>query len=146
MNEDIQNIGRFNYLWTIFIGKNREIAKITKRIYNKNGYDEENINGDFIITIGNKAIILTKYRNGRREPIIVRKWQTDKKIQKDEDFTYNFIKRIEKEKSPAKIQNFIDNAGYRWKYFVAKDFLGRNEFIDVYKPKNGNLIYTIQIK
>ncbi|HDH31567.1 MAG TPA: hypothetical protein ENH26_02215, partial [Candidatus Wolfebacteria bacterium] len=60
MNEDIQNIGRFNYLWTIFIGKNREIAKITKRIYNKNGYDEENINGDFIITIGNKAIILTK--------------------------------------------------------------------------------------
>lgn len=137
MNEDVQNIGRFNYLWTIINGKNREIVKITERIYNENGYDEKSIDGDFIITIGKRAVILTKYRNGRREPIIVRKWQ---KAQNDEfiDFVSGLGNLAN---SSFKAETFIDNAGYKWTYCVDE-----NQWITVHEPNNGKLIYEIQIK
>ncbi len=134
MLENIQDIGRFNYLWTIVTGKNRQIDKIIKQTYSKDKYSKKTIFGDFIITIGKKAVILTKLRNGRRETIIVRKWQVDQKIQKEEDSNYNFVKYIEKTKPIVKTKNFIDSTGYKWKYFINKDFLGKNEFIDVYKP------------
>ena len=137
MNEDIQNIGLFNYLWIIITGKNREIAEIKKRNYNDDKYIEEVIGGDFIITIGKKAIILTKYRNGRREPVIVRKWQ---KTQND-NFV-DFVSGLGKlSNSTFRADTFIDNAGYKWTYCIDD-----NQWITVHEPDNGKIIYEIKIK
>lgn len=138
MDEDVQNIGFLNYLWTIITGKNREVIEITEREYKSDKYSEKTVEGDFVITIGKKVVILTKYRNGRREPVIVRKWQ---KTQND-----NFVNVIggldRLSNSSFKADTFIDNAGYKWVYFVD----GNNQWITVNEPDNGKLIYEIQIK
>lgn len=137
MEEDIQNIGRFNYLWTIFTGKNRQVEKIERRVYSRDGYTDKAINGDFILTIGKRAIILTIYRNNRREPVIVRKW---KKIQ-NSSIGKVMTTLGQLTNSSTKVETFIDSAGYRWEYYTDD-----KQWIVVYEPNNGELSYEIQIQ
>ena len=91
IKKDIENIGLINYPWTIITGRNREVYYLTK--------GKEQIHGKFILTIGKKAVILTDHINGRREPIIVRKW---KRIEKSTVFLYT--------------EKFKDSKGWEWIY------------------------------
>lgn len=129
MKTDIQkslyNIGKIGYLLTILFGENREIKKVTKEILNKNKEVKQiEILGDFIITIGKKSVILTKYQNGRREPIIVKPW-----VRGEPFFEGN-----------KKTVPYVDVESYNW--FHVFDHVG--EFITFFKERekeDDNLIF-----
>lgn len=77
MLKNLQNIGLLNYSLTILFGKTRNLLHIVK--YNQTnehkGKELDFIYGDFIVTMGKKAIILTNQIEGkRREPYVVKKW------------------------------------------------------------------------
>jgi len=61
-----KSLGGLRYTLTIMRGRNRQITKVIQHIN-----DEESvIDGDFVLTIGKKAVILTR----NREPVIVKRW------------------------------------------------------------------------
>lgn len=137
MDKNIQNIGKFNYLLTSLIGKNRKVRYIKTK---DNG--EHKIDGDFIITIGKKHVILTDYQNGRRVPIIVKKW---KETKEDVDRFMDTMRQtgnLDKEPN-IKTKIFIDSDGLKWEYNFSN--LSRNEWIMVYET-NGNELYNIVLK
>ena len=60
--KSIYNIGKLAYPRTILTGKNYQVKKITKEIVDKNKNARQIlIHGDFIITIGKKNVILTRF-------------------------------------------------------------------------------------
>lgn len=125
IKKNIQNIGKLNYLLAIATGKNKEIRSITRK-------NKENIVGDFIITIAKNVVILTNHQNGRREPIIVKKW---KEIESEPD-TFFAVK------THIKTREFLDSDGCRWEYNFSA--LTRDEWIAVYE-KNGEELYNISL-
>lgn len=125
IKENVQDIGKLNYLLAILTGKNKKIRRIE-------GKNEEEIVGDFIITLAKKAVILTKYQNGRREPVIVKKW---KEIKGNSNIFFTI-------KPNFKTKEFLDSDGLKWEYnFPA---LTRDEWIMVYE-KNGEELYNISL-
>ena len=125
IKENVQDIGKLNYLLAILIGKNKKIRSIK-------GKNEEEIVGDFIITIAKKAVILTKYQNGRREPVIVKKW---KEIKDNSNIFFTI-------KPNFKTKEFLDNDGLKWEYSFST--LTRDEWIMVYE-KNGEELYNMSL-
>lgn len=71
-HNSVSNIGSIRYLSTIFLGNNRQVIKILDVA------SGEYIYGDYIISIGKKAVILTEERDGRRVPLIVKNWNKQK--------------------------------------------------------------------
>ena len=117
LEKDLENIGLFKYTWTIITGKNREVSHISK--------NRERILGEFIITIGNRAVIITNQINGRRTPIIVRRW---KKID-ESDFMLHSKK-------------YKDSKGLKW---IISKYNNGNEFVIV-NDENGKEVYHISLK
>ena len=73
----IENIS-LGYPWTIITGRNIQFYEFS---------DVENGNitkGDFIVTIGKRAIIATQVQSGKRVPIIVKRWRKIKESDKKE--------------------------------------------------------------
>jgi hypothetical protein len=96
IEKQINNIGQINYFITILTGTNREVI-IFK--------DNNELEGNFIITIGKKAIILTNTQNNRREPIIVKKWN---KVDKPKEGIFSLTDKY--------YRIFIDTDGWIWSY------------------------------
>lgn len=68
-NNNIENISLLGYLWTIIVRRSRHFYEFG---------DVQNgkiIKGDFIVTVGKRAIIATQYQDGKRRPIIVKHWR-----------------------------------------------------------------------
>jgi|GEM_PF-2539978 len=63
----IENIGALRYFISIIIGSNYRVVSLQE--------DGEDVEGDFLATISKKVFILTEQKDGRRCPIIVRKWK-----------------------------------------------------------------------
>jgi hypothetical protein len=61
-----KSFGRLNYLYTIMRGRNQQVTQVIKYVDDK----EESLVGDFLLTLGKKAVILTRDRN----PTIVKRW------------------------------------------------------------------------
>lgn len=131
-NEDVQNIGRLNYLWTILTGKNRQFYEFEDLKF-ADGLDDlvekglvsqdSIIRGDIVVTIGKKAVIVTCsvpwLLNSKRGPIVVKRW------------------REIKESTSSSEQQFVDSDGNRWIYYRNKTQL---ECIDT----NGNIVYKFR--
>ena len=67
MKKDVRNIGSLKYIWTILTGKNRQIKLLTEK--------GEKIQGQFVITMGKNAVIITDIQDGKRIPVLVRPWK-----------------------------------------------------------------------
>ena len=131
MQESIYNISKIGYLLTILFGRNKKIKKVTKEIECKNKETKQiEIPGEFIITIGKKNVILTKYQNGRREPIIVKPWTRGKTIYEEN----------------KKVITYIDNESYNWFY----TFDNAGELITFFKERNNKndklVFYHLELK
>ncbi|MBD3328635.1 hypothetical protein GF340_05025 [Candidatus Peregrinibacteria bacterium] len=116
MDKSIENIGLLKYTWTILTGKNRQIEYFAEK--------GERIRGEFIITLGKNAVILTNISEGKRIPIIVRPWE-----------------KIEDNNLFMRITKFIDNKNFEWIFSSQNG----NEFIEV-NDENGDELYTMNLK
>jgi hypothetical protein len=62
-----KSLGGLKYTLTIMRGRNRQVTEVIHHVND----EERTIDGDFILTIGGKAVILTR----NREPVIVKRWK-----------------------------------------------------------------------
>jgi CheY-like chemotaxis protein len=116
IEKSIENIGRLNYTWTIITGKNKELTYLAK--------NDTKIDGSFILTLGKNAVILTDIINGKRIPIIVRKWKKTDEFAKFEN-----------------INVYKDSSGFIWRYL---NNVKGNEHITL-DDDEGNEIYNMFI-
>ena len=129
MKKDIKRISKLKYLFTIIFGRNREVSYIKDK-------DNNIIDGNFILTIGRSAVILTDTVNGRREPVIVKSWNRGKKMLKELDIV-NMNRKIFKE--------FIDSDGLTWTYLYSG--LTKSESVCLYEDiEKGKVLYSIALK
>ena len=139
MEEDIQSIGKINYLLTIITGKNREVKEIRKRDPNNGSEDNyETIHGDYIITIGRKAVIITQSFGNNQVPIVVKKWRKTRNDEFD-DFMKSMTSMAG---STFKAITYRDNDGYKWKYSRSGY---EDEWITMH-GEDGYVKYEIKIK
>ncbi|MFC1615775.1 hypothetical protein ACFL21_01430 [Patescibacteria group bacterium] len=129
IEKTIQNIGRFKYLLTIIFGKNRQVSEIVMKD------SKEFVNDDFVITIGKKAVILTNLENGRRVPIIVKRWKQIKA--KSED-----LAKVFNEPKENSFKTYIDSEGFKWEHNY--NVMG-GEWLTAYDDNN-NELFDIIIK
>ena len=61
-----KSLGVLRYTLTIMFGSNRQVTEVIQHIND----EELVIDGDFVLTIGKSAVILTR----NREPVIVKRW------------------------------------------------------------------------
>jgi len=100
----LENIS-LGYPWTILTGRNRQFHEFS---------DVENGNimrGDFIVTIGKRAIIATQVQDGKRVPIIVRRW---KKVGKSDKSEYPVLQQGD---AQFIAEWFIDSDHHNWTYY-----------------------------
>lgn len=85
----IEDIGKLNYSKSILLGKNKRIRRFNLKIEGEESLDKD-LNGNFIATITNSCLIITDFVNGKRIPIIVRKWRKVKQLSmfKNKDYDY----------------------------------------------------------
>ncbi len=69
----IERISHWGYLFAIIFGKNREAEGINFERGGDTPIDRY-LDGNFIVTITNSILIVTDMVNGKRVPIIVKKW------------------------------------------------------------------------
>lgn len=102
----IENIG-FGYIWTILTGKNREYSEFGDVLSGKI------IKGDFIVTVGKRAIIATQLQNGKRVPIIVKRWR---KMGESDKKEYPVLQQGD---AQFKAEWFIDSDHNNWSYYFS---------------------------
>jgi len=138
--KNVQNIGVTNYLFTIWTGKNRQVRQIIKRDWiDGNENKSEIIPGDFIITIGRKAVILTKYQDNRRVPIITKKWRRIENCEFD-DFMELFANVADSSFTP---KTYMDNDGLIWTY--VKSITDKEKEWVTLHDEDGKVKYEIEI-
>jgi hypothetical protein len=97
------------YLLTIAAGRNRQVTSVIKH----DGDSEIPIEGDFVLTIGKSAVILTR----NREPIFVKRWTP-----RDLKSYVDVFKAIELRASKTFIAEvFQDSDGWIWEGGVDKE-------------------------
>ena len=62
-----KSLGGLKYTLTIMRGSNQQVTEVVEHVND----EERTIDGDFILTIGKKAVILTR----NRESVIVKRWK-----------------------------------------------------------------------
>ncbi len=139
MNKDegrIENIG-LGYLWTILTGKNREYREFSDVL---NG---DTVKGEFIVTVGKRAIIATQVQNGKRVPIIVKRWRRTGGSDKKE---LPFVCPVEypilrEDDAHFIVEWFIDSDRNEWSCYHSD--AGHN-FVNCRNGTNNNLIYEFK--
>ncbi len=120
-----KSLGGLRYTLTIMRGRNRQITKVIQHIND----EERLIDGDFVLTIGKKAVILTR----NREPVFVKRW-TPRSLESyvDESKMTSFLF------SGVKITEvYQDSDGWIWEGIVDDD---GNHFNII---ANNDYLYTI---
>ena len=120
-----KSLGGLKYTLAIMRGSNRQVTEVVEHVND----EERTIDGDFILTIGKKAVILTR----NREPVIVKRW-TPQSIESYMDqskitaFTLSGVKIAEV---------YQDSDGWIWEGIVDEDGNHFNVISD------GEYLYTI---
>lgn len=103
-NDRIENIS-LGYPWTILTGRNRQFREFSD--VNKGKI----VKGDFIVTVGKRAIIATQLQGGKRVPIIVKRWR---KMGEGDKREYPVLKQGD---TQFISEWFIDSHGNNWSYY-----------------------------
>lgn len=104
-----KSLGRLKYTLAIMSGSNRQVTEVIEYMND----EERTIDGDFILTIGKKVVILTR----DRKPVIVKRW-TPKSIESYMDQS----KRTSFTLSRVKITEvYQDSDGWIWEGIIADD-------------------------
>jgi len=127
----IENVGFFARFRTVLSGKNRQFREFTDAI---NG---DTITGDFIVTIGKRAIIVTQVKNGRRVPIIIKQWMKTKTF-KSKGKQPMFLLSCEDDR--VIIEEFIDSDKNKWIHTSLVNAEGEGSKVAC-EDNNNNLIY-----
>jgi len=120
-----KSLGGLKYAFTIMRGSNRQVNQVIQYVKD----EEIALDGDFILTVGKKAVILTR----NREPVIVKRWTS---------------RPVESYMDTSKITSFVlsnvkiaevyqDNDGWIWEGIVDDD---GNHFNVI---SNEGYLYTI---
>ena len=120
-----KSLGGLKYALTIIKGRNRQVNEFIHHLNN----EEHIISGDFILTIGKKAVILTR----DRKPIIVKRWTSIplEDYINESNFAPFFL-------SGVKIAEvFKDSDNWIWEGVVAEEI---NHFNVIHDSK---ILYTI---
>ncbi len=68
MNDVDRSLGTVRYALTIIRGRSFQVTEVIHHV----GDDEHTLEGDFVLTVGKRAVILT--RDGK--PVIVKRWRS----------------------------------------------------------------------
>jgi len=123
----IENIS-LGYPWTIITGRNRQFSEFT------DVNDGKITKGDFIVTIGKRAIIATQLQNSKRVPFIVKRWRKMGKSDKNE------YPVLEQDSFQFISEWFTDSDNNNWSYYHSD--AGHN--LVNCRDSDNNLIYEFK--
>jgi len=103
----IENISGGGYLWTILTGRSRHYYEFGDVQAGKI------IKGEFIVTIGKRAIIATQVQNGRRMPIIVKRWSKVGESDAKEN------PKLQQDDAQFNVEWFVDSDRNNWSYYYS---------------------------
>jgi hypothetical protein len=72
MINKVENIGTLNYLRAITFGKGFRVRYIAQ--------DDQEFDNSYLLTIHDKFLILTEMRDGKRCPVLIKKWKKMPKL------------------------------------------------------------------
>lgn len=107
----MQYIGLILYIRTILFGRSFESSDfVITKIIDGEGKSEQTIIGDFIVTVGKRAVIITESTNDGRSPIITKRWKGEEVIESDGMFGDH-----------SEFRMYEDVDGRKWTYTITTD-------------------------
>lgn len=113
VQEYIEPIGRLSFLAAIIFGENLQIKELVNYTYNAEGEQIKHPQqGDFFVTISRKTVILTHSLNGKRTPLVCKRWNKVPNRKLDQ----LLCSLGDSTGRKVSVKTFLDSEGMLWTY------------------------------